>query len=191
MILASPCDWGFYRAFLAVADAAEYDFMSPAGRKFIAATIIVTLSLLGIFGGIPAVARALTGAGAAAMIGVAVLIFPLGVYGAIRVFLLFPLIAIDQPLPLSRSLSLTPGRAWRLLCILALPMIAAALLEYPASASGPVAQLPVAVFISGLKAFADLASTCGIALAYLWISGSEDRPVLTRAPSPDAARARS
>jgi hypothetical protein len=70
-------------------------------------------------------------------------------------------------------------------------MIAVALLEYPASASGPVPQLPVAVVVAGLKAFADLASTCGIALAYLWIFGNDDRPALSRAPSPDAARARS
>jgi hypothetical protein len=40
---------------------------------------------------------------------------PMIAYWSGRLYLLFPLIALDEPAPLARSLAMTRGRAWRIL----------------------------------------------------------------------------
>jgi hypothetical protein len=61
-------------------------------------------------------------------------------YWSGRLYLLFPLIALDEPAPLARSLAMTRGRAWRILWVASAPIVADVLVEI--AIGFPTSHLP-------------------------------------------------
>ena len=197
-VLASPIFLALYRHVLIDDRAATYDVASPRGRKFIAANVIFEICVMTIPGGVFAALYGYRGVEAAttptwvvAGMVVDVLLMLAAGYWAIRASLLFPLIAIDRPSPISRSLVLTRGRVWRISCIAGLPAVAAGgveLLVTGVQALPGVDRVPqylVDFLVSGVMAFMAISVAGGVALIYLWTRD------VTRAPSPDAIPTRS
>jgi hypothetical protein len=105
-------------------------------------------------------------------------------YWSGRLYLLFPLIALDEPAPLARSLAMTRGRAWRILWVASAPIVADVLVEIAigvlveiaigvsdvalaATAGADHLRLLLECVRAGISALAELCMICAIGLVYL------------------------
>jgi hypothetical protein len=120
MVLGAPILLALYRFVLGDERSPTYDVVSPRGRKFVAANVAYLICAMMLPGAIFATIHryAETYGGVAAWGGLALaiaILVPMIAYWSGRLYLLFPLIALDEPAPLARSLAMTRGRAWRIL----------------------------------------------------------------------------
>jgi membrane-anchored glycerophosphoryl diester phosphodiesterase (GDPDase) len=176
--LSAPIIVAAHRSVLTDDARASYDFRSRRNQAFMIAATGYLLILDAI--SLPVIATAISQNLSAWWWVVG---FSLGIVGivlSIRLLLVFPLIAIDQPSPFRRSIALTKGRWWRICAVtLIIPGLAMVAVVYvptkfsavllPTLTTSHVVDLGTAIIGSIFY----LTIPCALSFIYLWIRNHE------------------
>ena len=182
--LSAPIVLAAYRAILTDDTQAHYDLSSRRSRSFIVAVVGYLFVLFLVWGAsiLAFIAPSVEQDGFVWVWWIAgALLFMVGIVLAVRVLLAFPLIAIDEPSPLRRSLAMTRGRWWRIVNITGTPALVAGVAAYLATIVASVlpSQQIETIVVDLANAIADsfvyVNAPCALSLIYLWITGEGAR----------------
>jgi hypothetical protein len=171
-VLSAPIFVAAYRAVLTDDAQARYDFRPPRTRLF--AIVAGGWVLLFSAGALALISPMMLPDGPSwwSLFALLPLLVIVGI--GVRLFLTFPLIAIDQQSPFRRSLAMTKGRWWRIFVtnfVIPLATLTVALIPayFASTPSTTIASQLLKLLNAAIGAFFILAATCALGLTALWI----------------------
>ena len=171
-VLSAPIVVAAHRAVLTDDAQARYDFRPPRTRLFAIAAggwaLLFSAGVLALLS--PMMLQ--DGPSWWSLFALLPLLVIVGI--GVRLFLGFPLIAIDQQPPFRRSAAMTKGRWWRIFAInFVIPLmtlvVVPAAAYFAATPSTTIASQLFKLLNAAIGAFFILAATCALGLTALWI----------------------